>query len=151
MEVISKNKNLCITSLPGVFLSVVLSKSRCVFTTRPSSSSNSFFMFFIPSAFLLCSFSFHINSKIVLFLLHPVADFSSRHLHQIVGTNVFRYFFFFVVFVLIVPVSFKYPFSHQYILIYFFLLYCQTCLRLSFKNLFLCLDPYAFYLLLQFR
>ena len=56
----------CILSLQGVFrldifLSVALSELKCISASRPSSSScNSFFILFIHSAFLLCSFHFHI-------------------------------------------------------------------------------------------
>ena len=49
------------------------------------------------------------------------------------------------IFIELVPVSFEFPFFRQYLLIYFFQLYSQTCLLLSFlvfhSNVSLCVFP----------
>ena len=114
-----KNQNPCIPSQPwvfqfGIFLSVALSDSRCMSATGPfSSTCNSFFMLFIQSAFLWCSFC-----SLILLPLHPVVNLSSRILLKLVGRIFFRYF--------------GMPYFWQYLLIYLFKLYCLTCLLFCF-------------------
>ena len=60
----------------------------------PSGSSNSFYMLFIHSVFLLRSFGFQVSifyGQIVLFLFHPVVDLSLCNFHRLVDGIFFRY------------------------------------------------------------
>ena len=93
----------------GTFLSVGLCESRCLFTWGPSlNSCNSFFIFFIHSAFLLWHFCFLILlQKLFYFFYISFVDFSSCTLHQFIGKFSFVFFFFWKV------------------------LYCLFCLKLS--------------------
>ena len=86
--------------------------------------------------FLPCSFCYNINFKIVLFPLHLIVDLSLYILHQLVGLRVKFSFviledpilFALIIFVLL---SLESSFFPQYLLLYFFHLYYQTCLLLS--------------------
>ena len=126
-----------------IFFNVVLSKLMCISVFGPCSSpSNSFAIFFIHSAFSLCS----LGCYIVRFLLHPVVGMFSCHLYPVVGRIFFPCFWMsrFVCIVLpVVNISLIFLLSPvlsglfpQVVLLFFLVLPLSFCLymfhRLSF-------------------
>ena len=99
MEVNFLNQNPCIVFHRGLafssskLFSIVLSKSMCISAFGPSSSPlNSFVMLFIHSASSLCFLVAVFQSKIVRFLLHPVAGMFLCNLLPVVDRIIFRWY-----------------------------------------------------------
>ena len=128
----------------GIFLSITLPKSRCMFTLGTSlSSSHSFFILFIHSSFPLCSFLLHILLQNCLVSFASGCWFVLCTLCQPVG-RIFFHYFGMSCFAWPCPGIFWVFFCFMNILIYFYQLYC---LWLSILDLFLLLGSYTFHLL----
>ena len=107
----------------------------CISPFGPSSSfSNSLVILFIHSACPLYFLVAIFLSKIVRFLLHPVVGMFSRHVLLFVGRIFFRCLLMscFVCIVLPFVDIFSSSFFRQYVLVYFFKLYCYFPQVVSF-------------------
>ena len=140
IDVNFSNQNPCMPLWSGVFqfdtfLSVALSQFRCVFTSESSTCTSIFFMLFINSDSVSIYYS-----KI---LLHPVVGFSPP-LCWLNFLSLFWKILFYFLLLNPVPVSLKFPFFRQYLLIYFFQLYYQTFLQFFF-GLFIPIYPCTFF------
>ena len=133
MDVTILNQIPFIPSWPGVFQFVIifnlfLSESRC---TLPRGCLLISFYPSIQNFCLVLIFSIF-YSQIILFLLPLVAD-----LYLCTVNQSFRRNFFVILKYPLLFIFFENSFLCQYLLIYFFLLYLQICLRLLFWGLLL--------------